>query len=396
MTRRSTPNASRSHPSIAILTSVHTPFDVRIFHREACSLATAGYDITLLAPAEFHREKHEGVTVIGVPHARRRWQRPLIWARLLRETLRLHPDVIHFHDPELLLLVPWFRLFRGRGVKIVYDVHEYFVDAIAAKHWIAKRWRRAVAWIAGALERLLVRGVDGLVLAVEGQRELYAAFKGAVQVVRNLPSAALFEDAHPHPALDVVGLRLIYVGLLLPQRGIQTLLEAIQQLDTEGITDVYLFLIGPEISAAYLEELQAFAKTHRLEDRIHWLGAIPHDQLKHYLTNADVGLIPGQPTKQYTRPALSTKLFEYLLCGLPLISVDYSYTRSFIKESDCGLIVENTPQSFAAAIKQLRSAADERRAMGARGRAMVLAHYTWEQEQTELLSFYARLLEKKI
>lgn len=396
MTLRSIPNVSKSPTCIAILTSVHTPFDVRIFHREARSLAAASYNVTLLAPAEFQREEHNGITIIGVSRVRRRWQRPLIWARLLRETLRLHPDVIHFHDPELLLLVPWFRLFRGRRVKIIYDVHEYFVDAIAAKHWIPKRWRPALAWIAGALERWLVQGVDGLVLAVEGQRELYTSFRGAIQVVRNLPAAALFEDAQPHPALDVPGLRLIYVGLLLPQRGIQTLLEAIQQMDTEGITDVSLFLIGPETSANYIQELQTFAKTHKLEDRIRWLGAIPHDQLKHYLSNADVGLIPGQPTKQYTRPALSTKLFEYLLCELPLISVDYNYTRPFIEKSACGLIVENTPQSFAAAIKQLRSATDERRAMGTRGRAMVLAHYTWEQEQSELFRFYARLLEKEL
>ncbi len=378
---------------ITILTSVHTPYDVRIFHREARSLTAAGYDVTLLAPAEFRREVRDGVTIVGISQVRRRWQRPLIWASLLRETLRLHSDVIHFHDPELLLLVPWFRLLWRRRVKIVYDVHEYFVDAIASKHWLPRRLRPTIARVAAALEHRLVRQVNGLVLAVEGQRPLYAHFQGQVAVVRNLPAAALFADAQPHPALNVAGLRLIYVGLLLPQRGIQTLLEAMRLLHEQGVEDVRLFLIGPETSAAYMCEVQQFIAAHSLQAQVTWLGPIPHDQLKHYLSNADVGLIPGQPTAQYTRPALSTKLFEYLLCGLPIIAVDYNYTRPYIEAAQCGFIVENTPVAFAEVILRLCADREGARAMGLRGREMVLARYIWESERRQLLDFYTHLLE---
>lgn len=378
---------------IVVLTSVHQPFDVRIFHREARALHDAGHTMTLVAPADFTREEREGVAVVGVPKPRRRWQRPLVWLRLLRAVRRLRPDVLHFHDPELLLLVPWFRLLWGRRVKIVYDIHEYFVAAIASKHWLPRRLRPAIARIACALEHGLVRQVDGLVLAVEGQRPLYAHFRGQVAVVRNLPAAALFADAQPHSALNVAGLRLIYVGLLLPQRGIQTLLEAMRLLREQGVEDVRLFLIGPETSAAYMHEVQQFIEAHGLQAQVTWLGPIPHDQLKHYLSNADVGLIPGQLTAQYTRPALSTKLFEYLLCGLPIIAVDYNYTRPYLEAAQCGFIVENTPAAFAEAILRLRADRDGARAMGLRGREMVLARYVWENERHQLLEFYTHLLE---
>ena len=379
---------------VCVLTSVHQPFDGRIFHRECATLAQAGYQVTLIAPADFGEQQSEGVAIVGIPRPSSRWQRPFAWWRLYRHARRLRPDVIHFHDPELLLLAPLLRLTLGPRVRIVYDVHEYFVDSLATKYWIPRRLRPLAVAVARRLERLLVRSVDGLVLAVDGQRPLYAAFRGPNTVVRNLPLVRLFEGPQPHPAMDAPGLRLIYVGLLLPQRGIDTVLEAMHQLHEQGVEDVTLFLIGPETSPAYIREIDTFAQTHRLVGQIRWLGYVPHDQLRHYLANAHAGLSPGQLTRQYGRPNLTTKLFEYMLCGLPVITVDNPHWRVYVEESNCGLVVPaGDAGAQARAILWLRDHPAEAAAMGQRGRAMVLDHYTWEQEQSKLLAFYQAIEE---
>ena len=54
---------------VCVLTSVHMPFDGRIFHKEAKSLAKAGYDVTLIA----RHDKEEvvgGVRVLPLPRRR--------------------------------------------------------------------------------------------------------------------------------------------------------------------------------------------------------------------------------------------------------------------------------------------------------------------------------------
>jgi len=375
------------------MTSVHQPFDGRIFHREARSLARAGYRVTLLAPAAFAREEREGVTVIGVPRPARRWARPLAWLRLYRLACRLRPAAVHIHDPELLLLLPFLRLGLGPGARLIYDAHEYFRDSIAVKQWIPPRLRPLVARAAGWAERLLAQRAHGLVLAVEGQREEYGYFRGPVVVARNLPLAGLFERGQPHPALDVEGFRLIYVGLILPQRGIDLLLEALRLLRDGGAEDVHLFFLGAETSPAYMQQMRAFAEEHGLEEQVHWLGYVQPDQLKHYLANAHAGLAPLVPTRQYSRPFLATKLFEYMLAGLPIICADHPSWRAHVEEAECGIVVPaGDPAAYARAMSRLRDDPAGARAMGERGRETVLARYTWEQEEQRLLELYQDLL----
>ena len=59
---------------VCILTSVHPPFDVRIFHKEAKSLVKAGYDVTLIAPHD-KEEIVDSVKIVNLQKPRNRIER---------------------------------------------------------------------------------------------------------------------------------------------------------------------------------------------------------------------------------------------------------------------------------------------------------------------------------
>ncbi|UCG25579.1 MAG: glycosyltransferase family 4 protein [Chloroflexota bacterium] len=378
---------------LCVLTSVHQSDDGRIFHRESVTLAEAGYDVTFVVPADFELKKRHGVTVRGVKPVARRLARPLVWLRLLRQALDIKPEVVHFHDPELLLIGPLLKLSLGSGVKLIFDVHEYFVDSLADKYWIPARLRPWTRAAANALQGLLLRWVDGVICAVDGLVPLYKQTGRPIAVVRNLPLAKLFEGGIPHQALDTTGFKLIYVGLILPKRGINIVLEAMRLLHVGNEHSVHLYLVGRAVSTDYMTELAEFCEHNGLTDYVHWLGPVPHEELKHYLANADAGLLPGLNTLQYSNPGIATKLFEYLLCELPVISADYPHRRRYIEEAQCGIMVPpEEPGAHAEAVRRLMQCPEETASMGERGRAYVLASYTWESEQARLLDFYQIVL----
>ena len=54
---------------ICILISIHPPFDTRIFHKEAKTLAGADYNVTLIAQ---HNKKEivDGIKIISLPRTK--------------------------------------------------------------------------------------------------------------------------------------------------------------------------------------------------------------------------------------------------------------------------------------------------------------------------------------
>lgn len=370
---------------VCIFTSVHRPYDVRIFHREAQTLAEAGYEVTLLVHAPFTTAERDGVRLIGMtPPANRRQRLSSLW-RFFRAALRQKAQVYHFHDLELLpagwLLKRWTR------AAVIYDCHENYPEAVRERAWLPGGLKPLLSRLVAWCEPALARHLDAVVCVVPDQEERLRRRGCRTVMVRNFPRLEIFSV----PQRGARSAELLYLGGLSYARGARVLVE-IMTLLHPAYPQLRLTCLGPFNEPHVGEEVQALIRARDLEGVITHIPLVPHEEVAAYLYRARIGLVPWQPHPQLIKLCYPNKVFEYMACGLPIVASDLPGLRELILPAGCGLLVAPAEvEAHVAAIRHLLDHPDEAEAMGIAGAAYARAHYSWESERQPLLQLYAGL-----
>jgi len=364
------------------LTSVHPPFDVRIV-RECTTLAANGYDVSLVVPAD-RDDVIDGVKIVNVAKPTCRSQRLTQTSRdVLNKAFALDADVYHIHDPELLpagLLLGW-----RSGKRVIYDAHEDVCKSALDRDWIPPAMRRSVSRSAALFLRASVRHFSGIVAAWPN---IFNQIEHVNKVlVRNFPLADEYAS-HPFRPFSERSNVAVYVGLLSRQRGVPEMVQAMQLPDMPD--DATLKLAGTFDDDASAASATSGALDGRVE-YCGWLYKAGHLEL---LATAKVGLSVLHPTAAY-RETLSTKVFEYMSAGLPVVISNFPIWREIIDETQCGIAVDPmNPRDICNAIAHLLRNPQEAQAMGQRGRDAIRRTYNWQSEARELLNLYECVLRR--
>ena len=86
------------------VTSMHKPFDGRIFRKQCISLSKK-YEVCLIQ-ANTPDQVRDGIRVFGVSIPSERMRKMLTRRPVLEKALEVNADIYHIHDPELLSLIP--------------------------------------------------------------------------------------------------------------------------------------------------------------------------------------------------------------------------------------------------------------------------------------------------
>jgi glycosyltransferase involved in cell wall biosynthesis len=364
-------------PKICHLTSVHRAEDTRILRRECRSLAEAGYDVTLVArqPAT---EPVEGVRVVAVGDARNRFDR--MWrvaARVLRAARRERPDICHFHDPELL----WVGLLlKLGGHRVVYDVHEDVPKQIMHKFWIHPWARWFFSSAMTVVEAVCGRLFDAIVAATPMIAEKFPAAKTVI--VQNFPERAIAEREQP-PTGDARRYAFAYAGGLTVVQGVREIADVAALLpeDARGVVAGWFDSDDDE------RDVKAGAGWRKVD----YLGGVSHARVIEAMRSANCGLVIDHPISNYL-DSYSTKMFEYMACGIPVVCSDFPLWARIVGSADCGTPVDPLdPRAAADAVTQLWKDPEEARRLGKNGRSAILERFNWETEFAKLDALYQRL-----
>lgn len=364
------------------LTSVHTPFDTRIFYKQLQSLLKAGYNVILIA-VHTHDEVVDGVQVRAVPKPRGRFERMLRTAwRVTRLAWRENADLYHIHDPELL---PWIQFLRLRGKTVIFDMHENVPKDILSKEWIQPALRQMISLLYRLLEQVLLWRMP-IVFAEDSYLDDYQWVSHRHVVILNTPIADdLMTITEPRYARPTVG----FIGGVNADRGSLMTLQALHQLRQRGYT-VDWDCVGP-LTEAHRAEMESLAERYNLEGvRIHGY-MLPRDGHR-LMARCHIGLAVLMPVPNAVS-SYPTKMFEYMTLGLPVIASGFPLYREVIESAGCGLCIDNpnNPLELADAIQWLLEHPQEAEAMGQRGREVVQKQYNWAVEAEKLSGFYKKL-----
>jgi glycosyltransferase involved in cell wall biosynthesis len=179
--------------------------------------------------------------------------------------------------------------------------------------------------------------------------------------------------------LGISNLTLLYCGNLEPYQGIDLLLESFQ-LACKQTNKVDLVIIGGvDKDIEYYRE-KAFELG--IQDKTHFTGPKPFDQLDQYLAEADILTAPR--IRGINTPM---KVFPYLHSGKPVLLTDL-YTHNQILTSNEAYLAPADPIGFSKGIIELVENDDLRRQLSKNGREFVEKNHTYSAHQKRLHGVY--------
>jgi len=361
------------------MTSVHKPYDIRIFHKQARTLARAGYSVTLLVQHSAD-EVQDGIIIKAMPSPKNRLQRMFgLTTRLYREARKQKADIYHFHDPELLPVGALLKIITRKPV--IYDVHENYSQSILGRRWIPKLLRRPISFVTKLTEQFFALFMTAIIAVTDSIAAKFTP-KKTVQI-RNYPLLEL-DKAEEKASLAKDHRRLIYVGGIRRSRGVGELVRTLELLPE----DVRLTILGRYEEPDFEVELKSYPGYAKVD----FGGWVTLSEVWKQMQVSAMGFVLFHPEPNH-EDALPNKLFEYMAAGIPVIASNFTLWRSIIESAGCGIQIDPMDHhEIAQAVQQLLDNPQEAANMGHRGRHAVQTKFNWEAESQKLVELYAKLL----
>ena len=312
-----------------------------------------------------------------------------IWAflsRLWRESPRLanefRPDVVIASSTYPLDIWVARRLARMAHARLVYEVHDLWpaspieLSGMSPRHPFILLCQKAendayrdadtvVSMLPCVAEHMRAHGLD--------LRKLHIVPNGIAQDEWQGETAPLAPElAGRLAALRAAGRTIVgYAGSHGLPNALDALLDAAALLKDDAIAFV---LVGDGHEKARL--------ARRVRDeglaRVLMFAPIPKAQIPALLRCFDIAYIGWQRVPIYRFGIAPNKLMDYMMAGRAVLH-SVAAGNDPVAEAGCGLTV--APESAPAVADGIRTlmacTAEEREAMGARGRAFVIAHHSY-------------------
>lgn len=303
---------------------------------------------------------------------------------------KLEPDAVQLCSIEQLPLGLALKVLTK--IKVIYDCREDMPSAFSNRDRWLPVGRFLMARLAKYTEYAAGCVLDAIITADPWVEKIFSQTPAAKKMVfYNTPQLSLFSPDY----LPVSRRKYdaVMMGSMTMRSGVKPFIEAVGILKERGMEINVLLLGEPDkFVRASVDEL---IERYSLEKTVTITGKIPHRQVPEMLKQAKIGVVPLMDMPKF-RKNIACKAFEYMACGMPVLSSDLPPERLFIRDGENGLLFEpDNVKEFADKMQYLLNHLGEAERMGRQGRKDVEEKWNCEQVQEKLKEFYRRILTAK-
>lgn len=176
--------------------------------------------------------------------------------------------------------------------------------------------------------------------------------------------------------------RLVFVGRITEQKGIDVLLQALASPALKR-RDWHLDIAG---DGPRLAEYVELAKGQGLIDRVTFHGWLTRAEVKRLYGMADMLVFPSR------YEGMPNAVLEATACGLPVIATRVAGTEQIIEHGTNGLLIGvDDGEALASSIQQLLDDPARRGRMGLEARRLAEERWSWRARAKELEEVIARV-----
>lgn len=284
-------------------------------------------------------------------------------------------------------------------IPVILDMAEDYV-ALVRNVWRARKFQGLNLlvrnpYLATFVERYVFKNIDHILVVVNEAVDVVVrggSNPAKVTIVGNTPSLTAFNNSDIQMNNDIRMIKkrfsAIYTGGIQLGRGIQTVLAALPEIVKE-IPDFLFVVVGDGYAT---EQLKKMIQENQLDDYVLWVGWIDRKKIFDYIKVSKLGLIPHF-VSDHVNTTIPNKLFDYMGCGIPVISSDAIPMKRILEEERCGITFKNgDPKDLARVILEIHKNDND---FGQHGIDAVRNIYNWEEDSNRLLKVVYSFSERR-